>query len=76
MDVKYIGDDMKIQVLDKDPCKSDLIGDSLIKLSSLCPEGGLDDWFTLQYCGKEVGQLHLSSEWHPTGESLQEITQE
>ena len=70
VDVKYIGDDMQMQVFDEDPCKSDLIGESTIKLTSLCANGGMDEWFTIAYKGEESGKLHLRSEWHPTGEEM------
>jgi len=74
VDVKYIGDDMTIQCLDEDPCKSDLIGETIIKLSSLAIPGGLDDWFVIQYHGKEAGKIHLTGEWHPSDEALLPIT--
>ena len=34
--IKYIGDDMEIQVLDEDLTKSDLVGTAILKVSSLC----------------------------------------
>jgi len=47
IEVKYIGDDMTIEVRDEDVTSSDLIGSTVIKLSSLCANGGLDEWFKL-----------------------------
>jgi len=76
VDVKYIGDDMQIMVMDQDPCSSDLVGDANIKLSSLCMDNGLDDWFKIFYQGKEAGAVRFRSVWEPTGEALAEMTEE
>ena len=38
---------MTIEVRDEDVTSSDLIGSTVIKLSSLCTNGGLDEWFKL-----------------------------
>ena len=45
--VKYVGDDLNIQVLDEDLTKSDLVGSTSIKMTSLCCNGGMDDWFDI-----------------------------
>lgn len=47
IDVKYVGDDMLLQVFDEDVVNSDIIGESTIKLSSLCNGNGIDDWFEI-----------------------------
>jgi Ca2+-dependent lipid-binding protein len=59
IDVKYIGDDLLIECLDEDVTTSDLIGSTNIKLSSLCMNGGMDEWFDIQYKGKKSGTIHL-----------------
>ena len=66
-DVKYIGDDMTIKVFDEDVSASDLVGESTIKLSSLCVGTGIDEWFPIQYRGKQSGTVHLKSTWRPGG---------
>ena len=66
IDVKYIGDDMTLTVLDEDVTASDKVGSCQIKLSSLCVNGGLDEWFTIQHKGKSSGQVHLKGTWKPT----------
>ena len=38
---------MLVEVRDEDVTTSDLIGECTIKLSSLCINGGLDDWFDI-----------------------------
>jgi len=65
IDVKYIGDDMKLQVFDEDVTASDLVGETTIKLSSLCVNGGLDEWYTIGYQGKQSGTVHLKGQWTP-----------
>ena len=52
IDVKYIGDDMTLTVYDEDPGKDDKVGTTTIKLSSLCINGGLDEWFAIAHKGK------------------------
>jgi Ca2+-dependent lipid-binding protein len=54
-------------VWDEDLTSSDKVGEANIKLSSLCVNGGIDEWFKLFYKGKEAGQLHIKGQWHPTG---------
>ena len=63
IDVKYIGDDLKIWVYDEDLTSSDLVCEGTIKLSSLCVNKGLDEWHELQLEGKKAGHIHLISKW-------------
>jgi len=65
--VKYIGDDMDVEVYDEDLTASDFIGKCTIKLSSLCVNGGLDEWFAINFKGKQSGQIHLKGTWIPSG---------
>jgi len=65
INVKYIGDDMSVEVLDEDVTSSDQVGITNIKLSSLCMNGGIDEWFDLQYKGKKSGSVHLKGDWRP-----------
>ena len=58
---------MKVQVYDEDMTASDFIGECDIKLSALCVNGGLDEWFGITYKGKQSGQVHLKGTWMPTG---------
>lgn len=63
--VKYIGDDFTIDVLDEDLTSSDLVGSCSIKISALCVNGGISEWFDLQYKGKKAGTIHLKGDWKP-----------
>ena len=47
IDVKYVGDDMHLQVFDEDVTDSDLVGETTIKLSDFCINRGIDDWFEI-----------------------------
>ena len=63
--MKYIGDDITFQVFDEDPGSDDLIGEATIKLSAICANGGIDEWFQIAYRGKNSGQIHLKGEFTP-----------
>ena len=67
IDVKYIGDDMTLTIYDEDVTSSDKVAEVIIKLSALCVNGGIDEWFQVQYKGKSAGQIHLKGVWHPDG---------
>ena len=66
LDVKYIGDDINIWVMDENVMTDACIGEASVKLSSLCVNGGLDDWWTITYKGKKAGMLHMKGDWQPT----------
>ena len=68
IDVKYVGDDLNIEVLDEDVTTSDLVGSTNIKLSGLCMNGGMDEWYDIQYKGKKSGAIHLKGDWKPAGQ--------
>ena len=57
---------MTLTVLDEDVTASDKVGSCQIKLSSLCVNGGLDEWFSIQHKGKTAGQVHLKGTWKPS----------
>ena len=65
IDVKYIGDDVQLQVYDEDPGSDDQIGVAVIKLSALCANNGIDDWFQIAHRGRGAGQVHLKSKFTP-----------
>lgn len=65
IDVKYIGDDLVLSVLDQDMASTDLIGETVIKLSALCCNGFSDEWFDLTFKGKKSGRVHLKGTFSP-----------
>mmetsp|Transcript_37276 Transcript_37276/g.49033 ORF Transcript_37276/g.49033 Transcript_37276/m.49033 type:complete len:131 (-) Transcript_37276:581-973(-) len=65
IDVKYIGDDMKLTVMDEDVVSHDKVAETTIKVSSLCMNGGIDEWFPVYHKGKCAGQLRLKGVWKP-----------
>ena len=67
LDVKFIGDVVTIRVKDENVTDSEIVGETEIKLSAFCVQGGIDDWWQLSYKGKKAGEIHLKGMWHPTG---------
>ena len=65
VDVKYVGDDLTMQVYDEDVGSDDLVGEATVKLSAFCINNGIDDWFQIAYKGKQSGQIHLKAVWKP-----------
>jgi len=66
--VKYVGDDLKLEVLDQDVTTSDSIGIATIKMTSLVE--GTDQWFEISYKGKPAGKIHLLSQFTPDEQSF------
>ena len=68
IDVKYVGDDIEIAVMDSETLGTDkLIGNIICKASGLTVNGGLDDWWQITHEGKPCGKIHLSCKWEPAG---------
>ena len=70
IDVKYVGDDLLLQMFDEDVCGSDFIGETSIKLSAFCVGSGLDEWYQINHKGKKAGKINIKSEWTPSGMQL------
>ena len=51
--------------MDENVMNDDVIGEASIKLSSLCVNGGLDDWWTITFKGKKAGSIHMKGDWKP-----------
>lgn len=73
---------MHLEVLDEDVTKNDVIGSSTFKMSCLCVNQGIDEWFEIQYKGKKAGSVHLKSVWTPAskpqgtvGQQMQNVAQ-
>ena len=52
---------MQLTVMDEDLDAHDLIGHTVMKVSSLCVNSGIDEWFEIRYKGKYAGRVHLKS---------------
>ena len=63
--VHYLGDELKFELRDDDLGKDDFIGEGSTKLSALVVNGGIDEWFNIQFKGKDAGKIHLKCEWTP-----------
>ena len=65
-EVKYIGDDFTLKIMNKNMMlNDDTLGEATIKISGLCLPGGMDDWWKLQYKGKDGGAIRFKTMWHP-----------
>jgi Ca2+-dependent lipid-binding protein len=58
-----------LTVFDQDVTSDDKVGEVSIKISSLCTNGGIDEWFEIQYKGKVAGKVHLISRYTPEGQT-------
>ncbi|KAM6189119.1 extended synaptotagmin-1 [Sarcoramphus papa] len=55
------GQEMEVEVFDKDPDQDDLLGRMKLDLGEVLKAGVLEEWFPLQEGGR--GRLHLRLEW-------------
>eukprot|EP00347_Sterkiella_histriomuscorum_P008348 403345445 len=62
-----LNDDLTLKVMDEDVTKDDFIGMTLIKMSSLCINNGVRDWFSINYKTKSAGQVLLETRYIPSG---------
>ena len=77
IDVKYIGDDMHLAIMDENMTEDETIGEATIKLSAFTGgSDGLDEWYEVSFKGEPAGHIHLKSKWEPTGGELEEKPEE
>jgi hypothetical protein len=50
---------MFVKIFDEDVTENEAVGAVMMKCSSVCRPGGIDEWFTITYKGKSAGQVHL-----------------
>eukprot|EP00347_Sterkiella_histriomuscorum_P004514 403360172 len=73
--VNSMNDEIRLIVKDKDFARpDDVVGSSNIKVSSLCFNNGIKDWFTLDYKRKVAGQILLESRFYPANAIQQGAT--
>ena len=76
--VSSMNDDIKFHVMDEDVTSSDFIGMTVLKVSSLTLNNGVNDWFEVTYKAKSAGSVHLQSRFQPynQGSSNKQATQQ
>jgi Ca2+-dependent lipid-binding protein len=66
VDVKYIGDNVEFFFMNENSMSDATnIGYLKCKMTALCANKGVNDWWDVNHQGKEVGKIHLSSNWIP-----------
>ena len=45
LDIRYVGDDLQLDIMDEDIISNERIGSAIVKVSALCTNGGVDEWF-------------------------------
>ena len=53
--------------MDENVASNTEIGNCKIRLSAMCVEGGLENWWPIAYNGKKAGRIHLHGEWIASG---------
>ena len=61
--IHYFGDDVKFKCMDKEVLKDRPIGEGEAKLSALCCDGGMDEWYPVFHEGKEEGKIHIKAHY-------------
>ena len=70
LDVKYVGDDCSMTVMDWELLGKDkIIGSAdFVKISSFIINGaGIDDWWAIGHKGKKCGEVRIKCVWKPAG---------
>ena len=66
INVKYVGDDVKVVILNKNNIgASDFVASAVLKVSGFCVNGGLDEWWTVSHKGEDAGKIHFACKWVP-----------
>ncbi len=63
--VKPTSDEMHFSVRDNDTEDSKLIGTAIIKVSALCKDLGVNEWFSIDFEGEEAGEILIESKFTP-----------
>ena len=63
IDVKYTGDDIRLECWDSSTTGDKLIGCTGLPTSTFTANGGFDGWVSLEHKGKPAGYLHLQSHY-------------
>lgn len=63
MKVYDLHEEIKFTIMDEDTVSDDTVGYGLVKVSSLCINGGVHDWFSITYKNKLAGQILLETKY-------------
>ena len=65
MPIQNMNDDMKIFIMEEDVSSDDFIGMTVLKVSSLVYNNGVNDWFDVTYKSKSAGSVHIQTRYVP-----------
>ena len=63
--IQNMNDDIHIKVVDEDVSSDDFIGMTILKVSSLVYNNGVNDWFDVTYKSKSAGSIHIQTRYVP-----------
>ena len=66
-DVESPTEELIMRVWDQDLTTSDAVGFTKVKMSSLMINCGVEDWFTIMYDNKPVGEVLIKTQFKPKG---------
>lgn len=61
--IKDLSEEIKMEIFDKDLLKSDLVGNTILRVEDLIVKGGVKNWFDIYYKEKSAGKILLSTKW-------------
>jgi len=61
--VGSMSDELRFKIMDEDTFSDDTVGYGMVKMSSLCANGGVHDWFSITYDNKIAGQVLFSTKY-------------
>jgi Ca2+-dependent lipid-binding protein len=62
--VNDLRDEMKFTVFDEDPGSDDKVGYGVVKMSALCINHGVTDWFSIYHNNKPAGQVLFETRYN------------
>ena len=68
-DVESMSQEIFVRLWDSGLVSSDAVGFVKVKMSALCFNEGVDDWFTLYYDNSSAGKIHFVTKFVPEGGS-------
>jgi hypothetical protein len=56
-------DEVKFRIMDEDTVSDDTVGYGIVKMSALCFNGGISDWFSITFENKLAGQVQFETKY-------------